>query len=156
MNKTCCPLYTIKCDAINFKLRKSQKNSIKSFNKFLYTNESNKKRKLSEKGSNQPFSPKSGDAKKTFQQVPKINSSFNISNLNDSKQVTIASKIKDYFANQLIDLIDNNGIKSLNELMNIEKKLKSKHKRLFRKLKKLKEKGLINDIKCKLLIILEF
>lgn len=35
MEQTCCPLYTIKCDAVNFLLSKSQKKVIKRFNKFL-------------------------------------------------------------------------------------------------------------------------
>lgn len=32
---TCCPMYTIKCDAINFKLNKSHKKILKRMNKFL-------------------------------------------------------------------------------------------------------------------------
>ncbi|XP_066139751.1 arginyl-tRNA--protein transferase 1 isoform X1 [Euwallacea fornicatus] len=35
MNKTCCPQYTIRCDATNFKLNNSHKRIIKKFNKFL-------------------------------------------------------------------------------------------------------------------------
>ncbi|XP_044252982.1 arginyl-tRNA--protein transferase 1 isoform X1 [Tribolium madens] len=35
MNEICCPMYTIKCDALNFQLSKSQKKVIKKFNKFL-------------------------------------------------------------------------------------------------------------------------
>lgn len=35
MAKTCCPLYTIKCDVLNFKLSKSQKKVMKKFNNFL-------------------------------------------------------------------------------------------------------------------------
>lgn len=32
---TCCPMYTIKCDAINFQLNKSHKKILKRMNKFL-------------------------------------------------------------------------------------------------------------------------
>jgi len=32
---TCCPMYTIKCDAINFKLTKSHKKILKKVNRFL-------------------------------------------------------------------------------------------------------------------------
>lgn len=32
---TCCPMYTIKCDAVNFKLSRSHKKIIKKMNKFL-------------------------------------------------------------------------------------------------------------------------
>ncbi|XP_040167222.1 arginyl-tRNA--protein transferase 1 isoform X1 [Anopheles arabiensis] len=35
MDVTCCPSYTIKCDAINFRLNKSHKKIIKRMNKFL-------------------------------------------------------------------------------------------------------------------------
>lgn len=151
MDKTCCPLYTIKCDAVNFKLRKSQKSLVKSFNKFLMTNESNKRRKLVEKGSIRKHSPKSDESKNqsVSHKMQKMNTET-ILNSNTNQKMTTASKIKDYFANNLIDLSDT--IKSPNELMNIDKKLKSKHKRLFKKLKRLKEKGLINDMNCKFLL----
>uniref|UniRef100_A0A1B6E864 Arginyl-tRNA--protein transferase 1 n=2 Tax=Clastoptera arizonana TaxID=38151 RepID=A0A1B6E864_9HEMI len=35
MNKTCCPMYTIKCAALDFKLSKSQKKVLKRVNRFL-------------------------------------------------------------------------------------------------------------------------
>ncbi|XP_025423003.1 arginyl-tRNA--protein transferase 1 isoform X1 [Sipha flava] len=35
MDKTCCPLYTIRCEALNFELSKSQKKIIKKVTKFL-------------------------------------------------------------------------------------------------------------------------
>ena len=35
MARTCCPLYTIKCDAINFQLSKSQKKVLKTFQNFV-------------------------------------------------------------------------------------------------------------------------
>lgn len=34
MNETCCPQYTIRCNALKFHLSKSQKKVIKKFNKF--------------------------------------------------------------------------------------------------------------------------
>ncbi|KAK0053361.1 arginyl-tRNA--protein transferase 1-like isoform X1 [Biomphalaria pfeifferi] len=37
MNVTCCPQYTIKCDAINFKLSKSHKKLVKRVNRYLIT-----------------------------------------------------------------------------------------------------------------------
>ncbi|KAK9883144.1 hypothetical protein WA026_001342 [Henosepilachna vigintioctopunctata] len=36
MHETCCPLYTIKCNALNFRPSKSQKKVIKKMNKFLH------------------------------------------------------------------------------------------------------------------------
>ncbi|XP_017779303.1 PREDICTED: arginyl-tRNA--protein transferase 1 [Nicrophorus vespilloides] len=35
MDLTCCPLYTIRCNAVNFKPTKSQKKVVKKFNKYL-------------------------------------------------------------------------------------------------------------------------
>lgn len=35
MEMTCCPLYTIRCEALNIKLSKSQKKILKRVNKFL-------------------------------------------------------------------------------------------------------------------------
>jgi arginine-tRNA-protein transferase len=35
MNEICCPMYTIKCNVLNFQLSKSQKKVVKKFNKFL-------------------------------------------------------------------------------------------------------------------------
>ena len=35
MNKTCCPLYTIKCEALNFKPTKSQKKVVKRFVNYI-------------------------------------------------------------------------------------------------------------------------
>ena len=35
MKKTCCPLYTIKCQALNFKPSKSQKKVVKKFLNYI-------------------------------------------------------------------------------------------------------------------------
>lgn len=35
MNRMCCPHYTIRCEALNFKLRKSHKKVLKKVNKYL-------------------------------------------------------------------------------------------------------------------------
>ena len=37
MNQTCCPQYPIRCNALEFKISKSQKKVIKRVNKFLNT-----------------------------------------------------------------------------------------------------------------------
>lgn len=37
MDKTCCPLYPIRCDALNVRLRKSQKIVLKTMRNFLHT-----------------------------------------------------------------------------------------------------------------------
>jgi len=41
MDKTCCPAYTIKCDAVNFELSKSQKKILKKFRNFVINGKNN-------------------------------------------------------------------------------------------------------------------
>ncbi len=38
MNKTCCPLYTIRCDTNHFKLSHSQRRVIQTMNRFINEN----------------------------------------------------------------------------------------------------------------------
>ncbi len=48
--KTCCPSYTIKCDAMHFKISRAQKRVLTSVNTFLNTGEKPKEKKhLAEK-----------------------------------------------------------------------------------------------------------
>ena len=35
MNMTCCPQYTIRCEVLNYKMRKSQKKTLKKVNRYL-------------------------------------------------------------------------------------------------------------------------
>ena len=35
MNMTCCPQYTIRCEVLNFKMKKSQKKTLKKVNRYL-------------------------------------------------------------------------------------------------------------------------
>jgi hypothetical protein len=67
----------------------------------------------------------------------------------DRPSLTVADQIKEHFANRLIDLDESDRKKTPNEILNMDKKLKSKHKRLFRKLSKLKERKLISDMPSK-------
>ncbi|CAG2164797.1 unnamed protein product, partial [Oppiella nova] len=48
LERTCCPMYTIRCDALNFKLRKSHKKVIKKLNGFIISGEKSSKRIESE------------------------------------------------------------------------------------------------------------
>lgn len=38
MDKTCCPLYTIRCDATNFRISSSQRRVVQKFNRFINEN----------------------------------------------------------------------------------------------------------------------
>lgn len=55
-SSTCCPMYTIKCDADNFKLTRSHKKVLKRMNKFLKdgSKEKNFNRQNMESGANDP------------------------------------------------------------------------------------------------------
>ena len=61
MNRTCCPLYTIKCDATGFQLSKSQKVVMKKFNRYLEFG-SAKASEASSSASPQPEGTPSGGA----------------------------------------------------------------------------------------------
>lgn len=63
-NTTCCPLYTIKCEAGNFKMSKSHKKILKRMNKFLRDG----KREVAEKSDDEGAA---GDSNECFQVVPK-------------------------------------------------------------------------------------
>lgn len=58
-SNTCCPMYTIKCDAKNFKLRRSQKKILKKINQFLKDGKKEKKsRNQSDSSHSQVEEPK--------------------------------------------------------------------------------------------------
>ena len=62
MNRTCCPLYTIRCDAAAFQLSKSQKVVMKKFNHYLEFGSPKKSEASSEKPvSSQPKGGASGE-----------------------------------------------------------------------------------------------
>ena len=61
MNRTCCPLYTIRCDAAAFQLSKSQKVVMKKFNHYLECGLPKKSEASSEKPSSSDPKGASGD-----------------------------------------------------------------------------------------------
>ncbi|XP_034241052.1 arginyl-tRNA--protein transferase 1 isoform X2 [Thrips palmi] len=54
MQKICCPMYTIKCNSVDFKLSKSQKKVIKRMNRFLSHGERGKQRAMDDSNSLDP------------------------------------------------------------------------------------------------------
>ncbi|XP_050298318.1 arginyl-tRNA--protein transferase 1 isoform X2 [Anthonomus grandis grandis] len=63
MDKTCCPQYTIRCDALKFSLSKSQKKIIKKFNKFLVDRNINKSSPQEQLNNEESFSELQGYSK---------------------------------------------------------------------------------------------
>ncbi|CAF0861478.1 unnamed protein product [Brachionus calyciflorus] len=132
MNVTCCPLYTIKCDALSFQLRKSQKNTLKSVRKYLEKGEK-KKESLGKK--------ETENSNTTTTELSNIKNHY-IQDRIKQTQNTHAKKVMAFFLDKKLNTADFKS-KSPNELLNIPK-LKAKHKRLFFKLLNLKEKNQIN------------
>lgn len=124
MNETCCPLYSIRCDALNFELKNSQKKVLKIMKNYLEKNI-----KVEAKKSSKIEAEESLSESKTCSN--KIRSRLSIP--------TKADRIK-------LAFMDKNS----NEitLENINLKLKSKQKRLFKKLKKLNVTNAEDIEKC--------
>ncbi|XP_025200497.1 arginyl-tRNA--protein transferase 1 isoform X2 [Melanaphis sacchari] len=55
MDKTCCPLYTIRCEALNFEISKSQKKIIKRVSSFLKNGECEKCQVNTKQAEREPF-----------------------------------------------------------------------------------------------------
>ncbi|RNA23215.1 arginyl-tRNA-- transferase 1-like isoform X2 [Brachionus plicatilis] len=129
MDRTCCPLYTIKCDSKNFQLRKSQKNTLKLIKNFLEQN----KRKTCTKNSE---ATQQGSSPLKF-------SNDNIQNRINQTENTNAKKIMDFFLKSNLNLTEIEANKP-EDVLGV-KKLKAKHVRLYKKILKLKKKNQINN-----------
>jgi len=106
MKKTCCPLYTIRCDANNFEISRSQRRVIQNMNRFI----------------NENIKP----GEKTLSTPPKVNKIT----LNDWIKTGLNTN-----AIQLIRHILTNDTPPSDEFLN---RLKSRQKRWYKKLLKLK------------------
>ncbi|CAK1555782.1 unnamed protein product [Leptosia nina] len=74
LNIICCPMYTIRCRALDFKPSKSQKKVLKRFNKFLISESegSNSGRKISCSSNDSNFDEPGGDQCVTSKQEPQV------------------------------------------------------------------------------------
>jgi len=68
MNKTCCPLYTIKCEALQFKPSKSQKKTVKRFINYILNDA-----KPGGSGTNDKTTNEDCDDKEDMEEVPNEN-----------------------------------------------------------------------------------
>lgn len=137
---TCCPMYTIKCDATNFKLTRSHKKILKRMNKYLRDG-------AKEKNYNRSF-----DMSTSNEPVPsKAHSKIQIDNINASSIEPKANAEK-----MMSSKKQNSGDDEIAKktMCNLGKKFtnpkKKKFIRLEKKKAKLDAKGLsLNDIKRK-------
>ncbi|TDG49391.1 hypothetical protein AWZ03_004259 [Drosophila navojoa] len=144
-DKTCCPCYTIKCDALEFKLSKSNKRILRRMNKFLRDG----KREPNEQA-HSPGQPKNGDgddvdvsgsANESQPQLPdKKPSVLNVEHVEDLVQAHV-EQIKTTNTIQVsgdpsASLLANNKIKTLAPNLNPPRK-KAKQMRIERRQAKL-------------------
>lgn len=72
MQVTCCPMYTIKCAALEFKLTKSQKKVLKRVHKFLVHGDVKPNENRSSLESSSQTSDTDGDAEMACSSVPQL------------------------------------------------------------------------------------
>jgi hypothetical protein len=101
MDKTCCPLYTIRCDTLNFQLRKSQKGTLKRVKNFLEKNELpnksiNKSREAEAKGSVGKSNDQNNNSTKVFNKLSNEYVLNKLKNRLNSRQ-TNARRVVNFF-----------------------------------------------------------
>lgn len=143
---TCCPMYTIKCDALSFKLNRSHKKILKRMNKFLRDGSKDKDRGQRDSGAREAQEPKPS---KEHSDV--TISDINVSSLeqgNSSFKVNLSTQI----AKKSDDAIDGQVREKKKATVSISSDCdrpsnpkKAKLIRLERKKKKLAAKGLTLD-----------
>ncbi|CAF3705709.1 unnamed protein product [Adineta steineri] len=137
MDKTCCPLYTIRCDANNFVLSRSQRRVIETMNHFI--NENVKPSEKIAKVSAVKLPPTTNfDPSKINQKKQNKSISVQSKSSTFNKQVTLndwITKESNTNAIQLIRHMLTNDTPPSNDLL---KRLRSRQKRWYKKLLKLK------------------
>ncbi|CAF4615337.1 unnamed protein product [Rotaria sp. Silwood1] len=137
MDKTCCPLYTIRCDANNFEISRSQRQVIQNMNRFINDNiKPGESDKISSKSQTSASSthPTSNKSKKTKSTSIQSKSTTNKSNNKIKLNEWINTQPKT-IAIQLICHMLTNDTPPPDELLN---RLRSRQKRWYKKLVKLK------------------
>ncbi|CAF1414654.1 unnamed protein product [Rotaria magnacalcarata] len=135
MDKTCCPLYTIRCDANNFELSHSQRKVVQTMNRFI--NENTKPKKP-----NNTSSQLENPAHPTKHKKQEINSTSTESKFSTNKldnKINVNEWIKTQPSTKAIELIHHmltNDTPPSDELL---KRLGSRQKRWYKKLLKIKE-----------------
>ena len=99
MNKTCCPQYTIKCDATQFQLTKSQKKIMKKFRTYIINGgdlpkndfpSSSTANDLNSGDDSDEFS----DAEEEFQDEEKTDNKMDIESAEQAKAIDMETKLK--------------------------------------------------------------
>jgi arginine-tRNA-protein transferase len=138
---------TERCDALNFKLRKSHKKVLKKFNKFLLTGEKPSKRRETELRND--FDTDMSEEQKTAKPL--------MDEMNINRECT-----QDINPINEFDVIPDNSLnvksnerKTVSET-SVHKKTKAKTLRIERKLKKIMEREKCDEIKAKDIMSIEF
>jgi arginyl-tRNA--protein-N-Asp/Glu arginylyltransferase len=148
MNKTCCPLYTIKCDALKFQMRKSQKLCLKTMRNYLQKGRESVKKQIEiqeKESKNQHKKEVKEQEDKSYKCIKIDNSKFLNAQKTEHSKSSHASLIIDYCLKRENQIQKDQDI---GQILNITK-LKAKHKRLFSKLCDLRQKNLLNDMNGK-------
>ncbi|CAF1223886.1 unnamed protein product [Rotaria sordida] len=138
MDKTCCPLYTIRCDANNFELSRSQRRVIQTMNRFINENikpgeHINVSSEPQTSASSTPsIMNKQKKTKSTSIQSKPTTNKFNNNKINLNEWIKTQPNTN---AIQLIRHILTNDTPPSDELLN---RLRSRQKRWYKKLLKLK------------------
>lgn len=136
---TCCPMYTIKCDAMNFKLTKSHKKIIKKVNRFLRDGikEKNRNKQENQSGITDEPTPSQQHTSLDVKELSSIEKSKETAARRTSEMMSIDDEISHTTEQYNTDVTQ----KSL-------RPTKKKFMRLERKIAKLAAKGLtLDDIK---------
>ncbi|XP_063537097.1 arginyl-tRNA--protein transferase 1 isoform X1 [Cydia strobilella] len=166
MDVTCCPMYTIRCRALEFKATKSQKKVLKRFNKYLVGQDTNEKSEPTGDG-NRKMSTCSSEADmaegvEQFLESTNVPQKINISNIVKADEDEAFEDAKEQSKEEpkvLIESASNPVSNPLDKSKPKEMKKgegydpakapskKAKQLRLERKMEKLKEKGIdINSL----------
>lgn len=143
---TCCPMYTIKSDAMNFKLNKSHKKILKKMNKFLRDGVKVKNRSHEPNGINSSEEPK--PSKDHTSDVDMKNISLN--SIEGEQSVINESSSKQQLKKKEKVVISNEAVVVNKIIEKPSNPKKAKFIRIERKKAKLAAKGLtLNDVQLK-------
>ncbi|KAL4709062.1 hypothetical protein ACJJTC_005923 [Scirpophaga incertulas] len=156
MDVTCCPMYTIRCKALDFKASKSQKKILKRFNKYLMNTDENSttmERKMSTSGSEDEEPVEQG--RDQFVECSRDHQTIDVSSIMTEELPhsieTVNESTTSYIGLSSTAVLKSNSVvKVLNEMKartagpdpTKPPCKKAKQQRRERKLEKLKEKGI--------------
>ena len=107
MDKTCCPLYTIRCESLAFELSRSQKKVLRTMKKFLDKDERKKERKEENKSASTGKASKSDQKSSSPNAVKEIaKSSESKAKVHSTNATTHAKRVMDYFLSETCKILN--------------------------------------------------